>query len=44
VLVDDVMTTGATLIAAAQCLQECGVSDLHVWVLARTPSPHEPSP
>ena len=44
VLVDDVMTTGATLMAAAMCLQECGVSDLQVWVLARTPAPHEPSP
>lgn len=37
VLVDDVMTTGATLEAAAQALQRAGVSQVRAWVAARTP-------
>ncbi len=40
-LVDDIMTTGATLLTAAQCLKQLGHSLIHVWVLARTPSPHD---
>ncbi|MBV1906203.1 MAG: ComF family protein [Pseudomonadales bacterium] len=36
-LVDDVMTTGATLQSLAQCLLSAGVEEVHVWVLARTP-------
>lgn len=36
-LVDDVMTTGATLHAQALCLQRAGVKSVHAWVLARTP-------
>lgn len=42
-LVDDVMTTGATLMAAAQCLKQSGFKPIHIWVLARTPTPHTAS-
>lgn len=35
-VVDDVMTTGATLIAMAHCLTAAGASEVHVWTLART--------
>lgn len=36
-LVDDVMTTGATLEAAAHVLQAAGVARVTAWVFARTP-------
>ena len=36
-LVDDVMTTGATLEAAAQCLRRAGVVRVDAWVCARVP-------
>lgn len=36
-LVDDVMTTGATLHAAAHVLAEAGVSRIDAWTCARTP-------
>ena len=36
-LVDDVMTTGATLHAAAQALRRAGVVRVDAWVCARTP-------
>ena len=35
-VVDDVMTTGATLTAMAHCLKAAGASEVHVWTLART--------
>jgi predicted amidophosphoribosyltransferase len=38
-LVDDVMTSGATAAEAARVLLSAGASEVHVWVLARTPSP-----
>lgn len=37
VVVDDVSTTGATLIAAARVLQNAGFSEVHGLVIARTP-------
>ena len=36
-LVDDVMTTGATLSEAARVLLQAGAAQVHVWVVARTP-------
>jgi ComF family protein len=42
-LVDDVMTTGASLRAAALPLQQAGVAQLTCLVLARTPAPHDPT-
>ena len=38
-LVDDVMTTGATVSAAAAALLRAGAASVEVWVLARTPAP-----
>lgn len=37
VLVDDVMTTGSTLHAAAHALREAGCSEVRAWVCARVP-------
>jgi len=39
VLVDDVMTTGATARAAARACTEAGARSVAVWCLARTPAP-----
>lgn len=36
-IVDDVMTTGATVSAIASLLQRHGVSEIDVWCVARTP-------
>jgi ComF family protein len=38
-LVDDVMTSGATLSEAAGALRRAGVQRVDAWVLARTPAP-----
>ena len=38
-LVDDVMTTGATVAAASKALLEAGASRVDAWVVARTPPP-----
>lgn len=35
-LVDDVLTTGASLNALAEAVQKCGVVEISVWVVART--------
>lgn len=36
-LLDDVMTTGATLSEAARALSDAGAAQVQVWVIARTP-------
>ncbi len=38
-LVDDVMTTGATLAACARELKRAGIEDVSIWVVARAPPP-----
>jgi ComF family protein len=38
-LVDDVMTTGATVAAATRELLRAGAASVQVWVFARTPAP-----
>jgi predicted amidophosphoribosyltransferase len=38
-LVDDIMTTGATLRAAAKTLKIAGAREVHALVFARTPAP-----
>ena len=38
-IVDDVMTTGATLAAAANALRRAGACRVEAWVVARTPPP-----
>ena len=41
-IVDDVMTTGATVDAVAGVLTRAGAVRLSTWVAARTPAPHHP--
>jgi ComF family protein len=38
-LIDDVMTTGATVQELARVVRQSGASEVQVWVLARTPLP-----
>ncbi len=40
-LVDDVMTSGATLREAAHSLRRAGARGVECWVLARTPAPDD---
>ncbi|HMA07087.1 MAG TPA: phosphoribosyltransferase family protein, partial [Ramlibacter sp.] len=40
VLVDDVMTSGASLFTAAQVLRQAGAAHITALVLARTDAPH----
>jgi ComF family protein len=42
-LVDDIVTTGATAFAAARALHRAGASRVHLLVLARTPAPGGPT-
>lgn len=41
-LVDDVMTTGATLAECTRVVKRAGVSKVSVWLAARTLEPHQP--
>ena len=43
-LIDDVMTSGATLLSACQSLKQSGYWPIYVWVLARTPLPNSSHP
>jgi predicted amidophosphoribosyltransferase len=38
-VIDDVMTTGATVAECARVLKRAGVARVDVWALARAPSP-----
>ena len=40
-LLDDVMTSGATLFELARLLRQAGVMSVQAWVVARTPEPGE---
>ena len=38
-VIEDVVTTGATATATSQALINAGAAEVHIWCLARTPSP-----
>jgi ComF family protein len=40
-VIDDVMTTGATANEIAAVLRQAGATEVHFWVIARTPRPGE---
>jgi ComF family protein len=40
-VLDDVMTTGATAAEIARTLRQAGAAQVHVWLVARTPTPGE---
>ena len=40
-IIDDVVTTGASAGALADCLYSQGASQVDLWVAARTPGPSE---
>lgn len=42
-VVDDVLTTGATATAVAEIFQAAGVQELSLWTVARTPEPGQPT-
>jgi predicted amidophosphoribosyltransferase len=42
-LIDDVTTTGATLLAASRALHAAGAASVDALVFARTPAPQEAS-
>nr|WP_295081810.1 ComF family protein [uncultured Roseateles sp.] len=41
-VLDDVMTSGATLFETARVLRQAGAAQVQAWVLARTPEPDQP--
>lgn len=41
-VVDDVVTTGATAAAVAELFRQAGVTELTLWTVARTPEPGQP--
>jgi ComF family protein len=42
VVLDDVVTTGSTVAAAARALRDAGATCVDVWAVARAPDPREP--
>jgi ComF family protein len=42
-VVDDVVTTGATAAAVAELLRQAGVPEITLWTVARTPEPGQPA-
>jgi predicted amidophosphoribosyltransferase len=42
-VVDDVVTTGATASALAELFRQAGVPEVTLWTVARTPEPGQPA-